>query len=94
MPIDWDELDGAIDAALEKSTEATDAQLASRISSVTRMTDEEVQALFPDPADVKRLADLMKVVKSAEDRNKKVNYLIANADKLGGVVVKLLEKFT
>lgn len=94
MPIDWEDLDSAIDSAIEESSEATDTRLAARISSITRMTDDEVKGLFPDPADVKRLSELMKVVKSAEQRNTKVNHLVANAEELSGVILTLLEKFT
>jgi len=94
MPIDWEELDGAIDVALEESSAKTDTQLATRISSITRMTDDEVKELFPNPADLKRLSELMKVVKSAEERNTKVNHIVKNAEALGGVVLTLLEKFT
>ena len=94
MPIDWEDLDGAIDSALEESSAVTDARLATRISSITRMTDDEVETLFPDPADVKRLSELMKVVKSAEKRNTKVNHLVAKTEELSGVILTLLEKFT
>jgi len=93
MPINWEELDGAIDVALGESAQITDTRLAARISSITRMTDDEVQDLFPDPADLKRLSELMKVVKSAENRNTKVNHLVKNAEELSGVVLTLLEKF-
>ncbi len=67
MPINWDEFDGHLTTALSESAAATDSQLASQISSVTRMTDEEVQELFPKPADVEKLAKLMKIVKSSQD---------------------------
>ena len=93
MPIDWEDLEGAIDVALEESSAKTDTQLAARISSITRMTDDEVKELFPRPADLKRLSELMRVVKSAETRNNKVNHIVKNAEELGGVVLTLLEKF-
>ena len=56
-------------------------------------TDEEVKELFPKPADTKKLAELMKIVKSAEDRNTKINNIVANAEEFGGVVLTLLGKF-
>lgn len=93
MPIDWDAFDSEIDSIIETSADATDDRLASRISSITRMTDEEVKELFPEPADVKKLADLMKIVKSAEERNDKINSIVANAEQFGGVVLSLLQKF-
>ena len=93
MPVNWDKLDNEVDAAIKRSGEKTDAQLASKISSITRMTDDEVQALFPKPADAKKLANLMKIVQSADDRKKKVNNIISNAEQFGGVMLTLLEKF-
>ena len=93
MPIDWDQFDNDIDVIIEESANNTDERLASRISSITRMTDEEVKELFPDPADVKKLVELMKVVKSAEDRNTKINRIVTDAEKFGGIVLSLLSKF-
>ena len=93
MPIDWDEFDDEIDAIIETSADNTDERLASRISSITRMTDDEIQELFPEPADAKKLTELMRIVKSAETRNNKINNIVANAENFGGVVLTLLGKF-
>ena len=93
MPINWEKFDSELDSIIESSATVTDEKLASRISSLTRMTDDEVQELFPDPADVRKLAELMKVVKSAEERNTKINNIVSNAEKFGGVVLTLLDKF-
>ncbi len=93
MPVNWDEFDSEIDSIIDEAAGATDQRLASRISSITRMTDGEVQELFPDPADVKKLAELMKIVKSSEDRNNKINRIVSNAEEFGGVVLSLLQKF-
>ncbi len=92
--IDWDEFEKEIDSIIDASAEATDQRLASKISSITRMTDDEVKELFPNPADLKKLTELMKIVKSAEERNIKIHKIVANAEKFGGIVLKLLEKFT
>ncbi len=93
MPVNWDEFDKDIDSIIKTSSSATDDRLASRISSITRMTDEEVKELFPKPADAKKLAELMKIVQSAEDRNNKINKIVSNAEDFGGVVLTLLAKF-
>lgn len=89
MPIDWDEIDKIID----KAAENTDQKLASRISSLTRMTDEEIQELFPNPADKEKLIKLMKIVKASDDRNTKVNKIVANAEEFGGTVLALIGRF-
>jgi len=63
------------------------------MSSITRLTDDEIRKLFPDPADVKKLAELMEIVKRAGDRNQKINQIVENAEELGGIVLTLLQKF-
>jgi len=93
MPVDWDEFDSEIDTIIEESAAETDDRLAARISSITRMTEEEVKELFPNPADVKKLTELMKIVKSAENRNSKINRIVSNAEEFGGIVLSLLQKF-
>lgn len=93
MAIDWDKFEEELDIIIEESAAATDEKLASKISSITRMTDEEVQELFPEPADVKKLAELMKIVKSAEERNTNVTNIVSSAEKFGSVILTLLTKF-
>jgi len=93
MPIDWEKFDRELPSIIEDSAEKTDQQLASRISSITRMTDDEVQELFPEPADVKKLSNLMRIVKSAEERNTKINNIVSNAEEFAGVILTLLTKF-
>jgi len=93
MPVNWDEFDNEIDDIIDSSAKATDEKLASKISSITRMTDDEVKELFPDPADVKKLTALLKIVKSADDRNTKINKIVNNAEQFGGIVLSLVGKF-
>jgi hypothetical protein len=86
----WKDLDFkkiAKDAAAE-----TDDKLAGQISSLTSLTDEEVKKLFPEKGDVARFVELMQIVNSADSRNKKVNQIIENAEKFGGIVLTLLTK--
>jgi len=93
MPINWEKFQSDLDRAIEEAGERTDMKLAGRISSVTRLTDDEVKKLFPDPADVKKLAELMAVVKGAGDRNQKINRIVKNAEGFAGVILTLLAKF-
>jgi len=93
MPIDWNSFNDDIDTAVAQSGTRTDDQLASKISSVTRLTDDEIKQMFPDPADVKKLAELMQIVKSATDKNAKVNQLVANSETFASIIIPLLEKF-
>lgn len=88
-PFDFD----AIDADIEKAKELTDDQLASRISSVTRLTDEEIKRMFPKPADAARLEELIGIVKDGTATTERANRLARNIGDLGGVVITLLDKF-
>jgi hypothetical protein len=94
MPINWEEFDVNLDVAITESVDAVDTKLASHISSITRLTDDEINELFPEPADLKKLAELLKIVKSAEARNNKVNSIVGNSEKFAGVVLTILTKLT
>ncbi|MGI9282847.1 MAG: hypothetical protein ACR2PX_24890 [Endozoicomonas sp.] len=94
MAIDWDSFESDLDERVDNAGDRTDAKLAEKMSSITRMTDDEIQELLPNPADAKKLTALMKIVKSAEDRNTKVNKIVANVEDFGGVLVTLLEKLS
>ncbi len=93
MAIDWDKFQDELDGLIEEAGDKTDKKLAGKISTITRMTDEEVKKLFPDPADVKKLADLMEIVKKAGNRNDKINQIVANTEEFGGIILTLLGKF-
>lgn len=85
MGLNWTEI--AAEAAAE-----TDRELAGDISSLTTMTDGEIEELFPAPQDKQRLAQLMEIVKSAEARNVKVSRIVANVEDLAEVVLTLAGK--
>lgn len=93
MPVDWSEFEREVDRAIEHAAGRTDEKLAARASSLTRMTDEEVQELFPDTQDLRDFVELMKIVKSAEGQNRKVSQVLENSEKLVGVAVRLLEAY-
>jgi len=92
MSIDWDEFERSLDSIIHEAADKTDEKLATKISSITRMTDEEVIKLFPNPADVKKLAKLMRIVKSGEERNNKINKIVDNSEELSGVILSILTK--
>lgn len=93
MTIDWDQFDTAVGDAADRSANTTDDILASKISSLTTMTDAEVKELLPEPADVEALGKLLKIVHLATNRNTKVNQIAANAEEFAGVVLALAKKF-
>jgi hypothetical protein len=47
MPVNWDEFEHDLDSIIDGGARRADERLASRISSVTRMTDDEVKQYFP-----------------------------------------------
>lgn len=93
MAVNWGKFQGDIDNIIEASSDRTDKKLAGKISTITRMTDDEVKKLFPKPADVKKLADLMEIVKRSGDENERINKIVSNAEEFGSVIFKLLRKF-
>lgn len=91
MALDFTDID--IDAIADDAAKKTDDKLAGQISSLTRMTDDEIKKFFPKASDAKKLVELMQIVKSTEKRNKKVNNLVENSEKFAGIVLTLLGKF-
>jgi hypothetical protein len=92
MPTDWKSLEKEIDSIIDESAKKTDIDLASKMSTVSRLTEEEIKKLFPKPSEVKDLFDLMKIVKSAESRNTKINKIMENSERFAGIVLTLLTK--
>lgn len=88
MPIDWTDVDVSLDRAKRK----TDDELAGKVSSLTRLRDDEVKELFPTQGDVEKLKRLMSIVQSSAADQRKQNELAANIQDLGGIVLKLIER--
>ena len=93
MPIDWDKFDKEIDKAIDQAADRTDEKLAAKISSITRFRDDEIERLFPEPADTKKLYELMKLVNSSSSKNTKINNIVRNAEDFGKVIYTLLKTF-
>lgn len=86
MTFDWKAIDAAVNTASAAATE----DLAPQVSSLCRLKDTEIRALFPTPADVQKLAKLMEIVSSSTAENEKVNALVADIRTLAPAVVRLL----
>ncbi len=93
MTIDWDKFQQELDQVIDGAGDRTDSKLAGKISAITRLSDEEVKSLFPDSTEVKKLAELMEIVRSSGDQNEKINKIVVNAEEFGGIILKLLAKF-
>lgn len=83
MGLNWSQI------AAKAATE-TDRQLAGDISSLTTMTDSEINELFPAHDDKQRLAKLMEIVNSASSRNEKTKRIADNIEELADVVLKIV----
>jgi hypothetical protein len=92
MP-DWDKFGKKVNQIVENASDKTDKILASDISSITRLTDQEIREFFPEPSDVEKLQKLIQIVKSADDRNSKINSIVQNSEAFGGIILTLLSKF-
>lgn len=93
MSIDWDSFDKNVQQAIDNAADRTDTALAGRVASITRLTDAEVRDLFPAPADVQKLGELLKIVKNASDKNTRAHALVSNIESLATTVITLVEHF-
>jgi hypothetical protein len=93
MVIDWAAFQESIDMEIEAAATETSKSLAIKASSITRLTDDEIAELFPTPAEVQKLKQLMEIVKSNEDENTKINRLAADISDLGRTAILLIDKF-
>jgi hypothetical protein len=92
MARDWEKWQSELDQMVGEAGDKTDKKLANKISSVTRLTEVEIKQLFPDPRDVKRLGELIEIIKRAGDKNEKIITIVSNAEKFGGIILTLLDK--
>jgi hypothetical protein len=87
MPDDFDRL-------LDEAEDLTLKQLNSRISSLIRLKDSELNSLFPTKPDKEKLIQLMQIVQGAASENAKKKQLIDNISSLADTVLTLLGRLT
>ena len=85
MPDDFDSL-------LDEAENLTNAQIGERISSLTRLTAEDINTLCPKKADKQALAELMSIVNSAASENTMKKQLVSNIERFSGLILKILAK--
>ena len=74
-----------------EARESTNRALAGEISSLTFLTEEDVERLLPRKADKERFGTLMAIVTAGTGDNAKVAALRENLDEVGAVLVKILK---
>jgi len=77
----------------ELASAATVAEFADQLSSYTTLTASEISILFPKTTDRVELMELLKIVGAATDDNEKKAQLMAKIDRVGGAVLKIVQKF-
>jgi hypothetical protein len=92
MPFDINEFKEKFNSARQHALDKTNIELASEISSVSRLTNEEIMELFPETTDMEKLASLIEIVNSTEEQNTKINQIVSNAEKFGGIILSLVGK--
>ena len=94
MSIDWDAFEKNVKIDARDAANKTNDKLSSRISSVTKLTNEEIKELFPISADAEQLALLIKAVKTADNKNKKISEIMTNSEQVAGILVRLIDRLT
>lgn len=84
----WKNID--VKSIANDAAKKTDAELASKISSLTKMTDADIKKILPEKGDVAAFVEMMQIIKSADNQNQKVNKIVGGSEKFAGIVVKLL----
>ena len=77
--------------AANRAGKKTDEKYASEISSLTRLTDEEIKKVFPTRPDKDRLMELLAIVTDSTNENQKINELKKNIEDLAPTVIKFIK---
>jgi len=85
MADSWDEI-------RRKAKKQTEDTFASRISSLTRLTDEEIKEIAPEPPDREKLVQLLSIVKDSTKDNNQKAAAMKNINGLIEIAIPLLAK--
>lgn len=77
--------------AARKAQIQTDEDYAGVISSLIRLTNDDVEKLFPEKPDKDKLMELLAIVNSGTNQNEKIVKLKENGEKFGVIMIKLLK---
>ena len=76
----------------KKAKKQTDDTFASKVSGLTRLTDDEIKEISPNALDKERLATLLGIVADATKSNNEKAEAIRNINGLVEIAVPLLLK--
>lgn len=86
----WRDLD--IKSIAKKTAKNTDEDLVAQILDLSHLSEEQIKSFFPQKSDRDTVNELMRIVKSGEDRNTKISRIMENSEKFAGVMTKLVGK--
>ena len=90
----WDDLENKIGGLVQEAGNRTDNKLASEMSSLTKLTNDQITELFPESKDAASLFELIRLVKEGTSRNEKVDKIVANSEEFAGVIITLISSIT
>ena len=77
-----------------KEAKETNKKFATETARLTKLSEEDINNIFPRKIDKERLVELMEIVRSAASRNKRAAQLERNISNLSGSVMRLLDLVT
>ena len=77
---------------LDDVEKETDAQFASRVSKLTKLTPPELKELCPTQVEREELDRLISIVGSGASSNEQRARLVENAGKLGNILLAVVKK--
>lgn len=81
-----------ISKAGENAARETNIALAENIATKTKLSAQEIQTAFPNEVDKQKLEELIEILKSETEQQKKIQALVENSERFAGVIFTLLEK--
>lgn len=84
--------DDEFDDILNQAINMTNDQLKDQITSMTKLTPEDLQKLAPTVEDKNALLKLMQIVRSTADDNDKKAQILANIEGFANIVLNIAGK--
>ena len=85
-------MDSTWEEIRKKAKKLTDDTFASKVSSLTQLTDDEIKEITPNALDKERLATLLGIVADTTKSNNEKAEAIRNMNGLAEIAVPLLLK--
>lgn len=90
--INWDGLIKEFQHAFNHANSESNQSIINKIILLTKLTENDIKVLFPQNADIEKLLELLKIIKSDKERNVKINLIKENIETLSPTILSLLEK--